>query len=185
MCLFHDFSEEVVKGSRVPPQSLKKTPKWTPKGAQMESRGVKVQPQGYKKCRKSATCSPRVPKRSPGCYNGAPRSPQMQNTHKKLTQIAKKTYQKVPQGGKQRRKTIYPQTTNQKCTVFSVLGGTLRLNLLILGLPVGPLGIHFSVFLRLWGRTLDPFCDFSQKLRKRYKKGQKKAAGMDAFSLEF
>ena len=66
-----------------------------------------------------------------------------------------------------------------------MLGGTLRLNLLILGLPVGPLGIHFSVFLRLWGRTLDPFCDFSQKLRKRYKKGQKKAAGMDAFSLEF
>ena len=68
--LFHDFSLKIAKGSRVPPQSLKKTPKWTPKGTQMEP---KVQPQGYKKCRKSATCSPRVPKRSPGCYNGAPR----------------------------------------------------------------------------------------------------------------
>ena len=79
----------------------------------MEPRGVKVQPQGHKKCRKSTTCGPRVPKRSPGCYNGAPRSPQMQNTHKMLTQLAKKSYQKVPQVTKQRRKTIYPQTTNQ------------------------------------------------------------------------
>ena len=97
----------------MPPQMLKKTPKWTPRGAQMEPRSVKVQNQGYKKCGKFTTCSPRVPKRSPGCYNGAPRSPQMQNTHKKLTQLAKKTYQKVPQVAKQRRKTIYPQTTNQ------------------------------------------------------------------------
>ena len=113
MGLFHDFSLKVARGSRVPPQSLKKTPKWTPKGDQMEPRGVKVQHQGYKKCRKSTTWSPRVPKRSPGCYNGAPRSPQMQNTHKKLTQLAKKTYQKVPQVAKQKRKTIYPQTTNQ------------------------------------------------------------------------
>ena len=90
--LFHDFSLKVARRSRVPPRSLKKTPKWTPKGDQMETRGVKVQHQGYKKCGKSTTCSPRVPKRSPGCYNRAPRSLQMQNTQKKITQIAKKTY---------------------------------------------------------------------------------------------
>ena len=89
MDLFHDFSLKVARGSRVPPQMLKKTPKWTPKGDQMEPRCVKVQHQGCKKCGKSTTCSPRVPKRSPGCYNGAPRSPQMQNTYKKLTQVAK------------------------------------------------------------------------------------------------
>ena len=92
---------------------LKKTPKWTPKGVQMEPRGVKVQPQGYKKCRKSTTCSPRVPKRSPGCYNGAPRSPQMQNTHKKLTQLAKKNIPEGAPSGQTKKKTIYPQTTNQ------------------------------------------------------------------------
>ena len=47
--LFHDFPLKVARGSKVPPQSLKKTPKWTPKGDQMEPRGVKVQHQGYKK----------------------------------------------------------------------------------------------------------------------------------------
>ena len=114
MVLFHEFSLKVAPGSRVLPQALEKALKWTPKGDQMEPRGVKVQRQGYKKCKKSTTCSPRVPKRSPGCYNGGPRSPQMQNTYKKLTQVAKNTYQKVLQGAKQRRKTIYPQTTNQR-----------------------------------------------------------------------
>ena len=47
--LFQDFSLKVARVSGVPPQMLKKTPKWTPKGDQMEPRAVKVQPQGYKK----------------------------------------------------------------------------------------------------------------------------------------
>ena len=79
----------------------------------MEPRGHKVKPQGSRKYKKSATWTPRDSKWSPWCHIGAPRSPKMQNTHKKLTQIAKKTHQKVPRGAKQRRKTIYPQPTNQ------------------------------------------------------------------------
>ena len=61
-------------------------------------------------------------------------------------------------------------TLGGKYSVFLMLGGTLRLNLLILGLTVGTLGVHFGVFLRLWGRTLDPFCDFSAKGTKKNRK---------------
>ena len=72
----------------------------------------------------------------------------------------------------------------QFCSFF-VIGSTLGLNLLILGLRLGALGYHFGVFLRLWGQTLDPFLTFLEKARKRYKKGQKKEAEMDAFSMKF
>ena len=44
--LFRDFSRKVAKGSRVPPQSLKKTPKMYPKGAQTEPKDPKMEPQG-------------------------------------------------------------------------------------------------------------------------------------------
>ena len=55
----------------------------------------------------------------------------------------------------------------------------------ILGLRLGTLGIHFGVFLRVWGGTLDPFCDFSRKGSKHVKKGQTKGAGMDVFLMDF
>ena len=61
----------------------------------------------------------------------------------------------------------------------------LGLSLLIFGFRLGAPGVHFSVFLWLWGRTLDPFFDFSGKARKRYKKEKKKGAEMDAFSMGF
>ena len=53
------------------------------------------------------------------------------------------------------------------------------------GLRLGALGDHSGVFLRLWGQTLNPSVDYSGKARKRYKKGQKKEAEMDAFSMDF
>ena len=101
------------KGIQGPAPEPEKDTKMEPQGAKMEPRGHKVKPQGSRKYKKSATWTPRDSKWSPWCHIGAPRSPKMQNTHKKLTQIAKKTHQKVPRGAKQRRKTIYPQTTNQ------------------------------------------------------------------------
>ena len=64
---------------------------------------------------------------------------------------------------------------------FLLLGGTLELHFCILGLRLGTLGIHFGVFLRPW----TPFATFLEKARKRYTKGQKKGAEMDAFSMEF
>jgi hypothetical protein len=113
-CTFFElFPEKSQKGSKVRTQSLKKTPKWDPKGGQMEPRGHKVKLQGSQKCKKSATCTPRDSKWSPRCHIGAPRSPQMQNTQKTHPNC-KKTHQKVAQGAKQRRKTIYPQPTNQR-----------------------------------------------------------------------
>ena len=66
-----------------------------------------------------------------------------------------------------------------------VLGGTLGLSLLVLGLRLGALGIHFGVFLGLWGPTLDPFFDFRRKNSKRCKKGVTKGAGMNVFSMDF
>ena len=51
--------------------------------------------------------------------------------------------------------------------MFFVLVGTLGLSLLILGFRLGALGVHFGVFLRLWGLTLNPFCDFSGKGSKK------------------
>jgi hypothetical protein len=53
------------------------------------------------------------------------------------------------------------------------------------GFHFGTLGSHFGVFFMLWGRTLDPFSTFHENARKRCKKGQKKGAEMDAFSLKF
>ena len=44
-----------------------------------------------------------------------------------------------------------------------VLGGALGLSLLIFGLRLGALGVHFGVFLQLWGRTLDPVFDVPGK----------------------
>ena len=55
-----------------------------------------------------------------------------------------------------------------------VLGGTLELNLLIPGLRKGALGVHFVIVLRLAGRTLDPFFNFSEKGSNKIEKGEKK-----------
>ena len=65
----------------------------------------------------------------------------------------------------------------QFCMIF-VLGGTLGLSLFVFGLHLGALGL----FLRLLGRTLDPFFDFPRKGSKKVEKGEKKAAEIDAFS---
>ena len=58
--------------------------------------------------------------------------------------------------------------------MFSLLGGTFKPNLLILGLCLGTLGVYFVVFLQLWGWTLDSFSDFSgngsSKVQKRIKR---------------
>ena len=69
--------------------------------------------------------------------------------------------------------------------VFFFYLGTLGLHLGILGPRLGTLEINFGVFLRLWGGTLDPFSDFSEKCLKKYKKGQKKGAEMEVFFMEF
>ena len=61
----------------------------------------------------------------------------------------------------------------------------MRLHFGILGLRLGILGINFGVFLKLWGGTLDPFCDFFGKGTKRSKKGKEKGAGMDVFPMKF
>ena len=58
--------------------------------------------------------------------------------------------------------------------MFFVLGGTLGLSLLILGLRLGALGVHVGVFLRLCGRTLDPFFDFSGKGSEKVEKRTEK-----------
>ena len=56
----------------------------------------------------------------------------------------------------------------------------------ILGLRLGTLGIHFGVFLRLWGGTLDPFCDFSgkgsTKVQKRIETGSWNGCIFDGIS---
>ena len=65
-----------------------------------------------------------------------------------------------------------------------VLGRTLELSLLIFGLSLGVLGVHFGVFFRLWGQTLDPFCDFPGQASKKMYKRREKGADMEAFSLE-
>ena len=68
---------------------------------------------------------------------------------------------------------------------FFVIGSTLGLNLLILGLRLGALGDHFGVFLRLWGQTLDPFLTFLEKARKRCKQIEKKGGEIDVFLMKF
>ena len=68
---------------------------------------------------------------------------------------------------------------------FFVIGSTLGLNLLILGLRLGALGDHFGVFLRVWGQTLDPLLTFLETARKRCKKGEKHGAEVDALSMKF
>ena len=69
--------------------------------------------------------------------------------------------------------------------MFFVLGGTLGLSLLICGLRLGTFGVHFGVFLWLCGRTLGPFSGFLEMPRKRLKKGEKKGAEIDVFSINF
>ena len=60
------------------------------------------------------------------------------------------------------------------CMVF-VLGGTLALEELVFELCLGARGVYFGVFLRLWGWTLNPFFDFSEKgLEKGLKKKRKR-----------
>ena len=69
--------------SRVPPQSLKKTPKWIPR---VPKRGPKI-PKWSPKVpsnKKNNECVPRVSKWSPRCHNGVLRSPKVQTKHKKV-----------------------------------------------------------------------------------------------------
>ena len=68
--------------------------------------------------------------------------------------------------------------------MFFFLGATLGLSLLIFGLRLGALGIYSCVFLRLSGRTLDLFFDFSGNGSPECKQKRDKIE-MDAFSMEF
>ena len=67
--------------------------------------------------------------------------------------------------------------------------GPLGSILSILGLRFGSLAIHFGVFLRLGpGPGLQAWSSlvtFREKVRNRYKDGQREGAGMYAGSLEF
>ena len=69
--------------------------------------------------------------------------------------------------------------------MFFVLGGALRLNLLILGLRLGALGVHFEVFLRLQGQTLDPFFHFLEKVPKGTEKVRKRELELMHFHRNF
>ena len=81
----------------------------------MEPRGHKVKPQGSRKYKKSATWTPRDSKWSPWCHIGTPRSPKMQNTHKKLTRIAKKHTRRCPEvPNKEEKPYTHKQPTNQR-----------------------------------------------------------------------
>ena len=81
MDLFRDFSLKVGRGSRVPPQSLKKTPKWIsrePTGSpRINKLSLKVPPS----TKNTLHFPPRVAKWSPRCYNGAPGPPKVQEKH--------------------------------------------------------------------------------------------------------
>ena len=65
-------------------------------------------------------------------------------------------------------------TLGGKCIVFLVLGGTLRLNLLILGLPVDPLESILVSFYGSGAGPWTPFALFLQNARKRYKTKNRK-----------
>ena len=60
----------------------------------------------------------------------------------------------------------------------------MGLSLLILGLRLGAPGVHFNVFLWLWGQTLDLFFDVSGKGSKITQRKKKKEAEMDKLSME-
>ena len=103
------------KGIQGPAPEHEKDTKMGPQGAKMEPRGHKVKPQGSRKYKKSATWTPRDSKWSPWCHIGAPRSPKMQNTHKKLTQIAKKHTRRCPKvPNKEEKPYTHKQPTNQR-----------------------------------------------------------------------
>ena len=57
-----------------------------------------------------------------------------------------------------------------------VLGGALRLNLLILGLRLGVPGVNFGFIFTLKGRTLGPCIDFSRKGLKKVQKRNAKGS---------
>ena len=78
--LFRAFSRKHAKGSRVPPQSRKKTPKWIPKVPKRSPRIPKWSPKVRPNNKKNENCTPRVSKCSSRCYNGVLRSPKMQKT---------------------------------------------------------------------------------------------------------
>ena len=104
--LYRAFSRQVTKGTQGPDPEPEKDTKMAPNGVQMEPRGHKVKPQGSRKCKKISNMQSKGLEMEPPVQHWSSRSPQMQNTHNKLTQIAKKTHQKVPQGTKQRRNTM-------------------------------------------------------------------------------
>ena len=68
---------------------------------------------------------------------------------------------------------------------FFVLGGTLVLNFLILGLRLGALGSMLVYFYGSGPRHLTSFSTFLEKVRKWSKKGRKKGAEMYLFSMAF
>ena len=115
------------KGIQGPAPEHEKDTKMGPQGAKMEPRGHKVKPQGSRKYKKSATWTPRDSKWSPWCHIGAPRCPKMQNTHKKLTQIAKKHTRRCPKvPNKEEKPYTHKQPTNQPTNRPKQQRGTQR-----------------------------------------------------------
>ena len=100
---FRAFSRKVEKGSKVRPQSLKKTPKWHPKVRKWSPGVTKLSPKGPESTKNQQHGFQ-------GTRNGAPGATlEPQGAQKCKTHI--KNSPKLH--AKQRRKTIYPQTTNQ------------------------------------------------------------------------
>ena len=80
---FKYFPEKSQKGSRVPPQSFKKTPKWIPGVPKRRPRIQKWSPKVPPSNKKHDKCLPRVSKWRPKCYNGLLRSLKVQKKHTK------------------------------------------------------------------------------------------------------
>ena len=67
--------------------------------------------------------------------------------------------------------------------MFFVLGGTLGIGLLILGLRFGAFEVNLRVFLWLCGRTLDLFSILLERIDKGLIKDRQRKFEMDAFSM--
>ena len=85
--IFKQSQEKSQKVSRVPPQSLKKTPKLIPRVPKRSPKMPKLSPKVPPSNKKNDTCIPRVSKWSPKCYNGVLRSPKVQKNTKRSPEV--------------------------------------------------------------------------------------------------
>ena len=141
--LFRDFYQKWPKGSRAPPQSVKKArkltprvPKWSPrvpkwsenapkgdqmepKGAHMESKGAQMEPRGPPKCKKDTKSYRKVPLRrqsvAQSCRNTKITNPPNKQTETLLNKQPNKytNTQTHKQTNKQTNKQTDRQTDRQ------------------------------------------------------------------------